>query len=101
MIGIKQQELYIMTTLINKPKKFALYYYDSCPYCAFTRQSINELGQAKNIELRNIQLQPEYRTELIKNGGKAQVPCLRIDNVNGESEWLYESDDIIKYLQCA
>ena len=37
---------------------------------------------------------PEVLEELITLGGKAQVPCLMI---NGKA--LYESDDIIAYLQ--
>ena len=37
------------------------------------------------------------RQELLQGGGKAVVPCLRIKN--GDSvDWLYESMDIIRYL---
>ena len=86
-----------MTKLIETPKHFYLYYYDSCPFCAMTRQAINKLDQ--EIELRNIQINPKHRQELIEQGGKPQVPCLRIDKANGESEWLYESTDIVEYLQ--
>ena len=32
-------------------------------------------------------------------GGKRQVPCLRIEATPGEVQWLYESMDIIAYLQ--
>ncbi|MEW6997224.1 glutaredoxin family protein [Colwelliaceae bacterium BS250] len=85
-----------MTTLLAQVKKLALYHYESCPYCAKTRSAIKALGQS--IELRNIQLQPENRTELLQGGGKAQVPCLRIDTDQGESQWLYESDDIINFV---
>jgi glutathione S-transferase len=40
-----------------------------------------------------------YREELKKYGGKIQVPCLRIKKEGGSDEWLYESNDIIKYLE--
>ncbi len=75
----------------------ALYHYDSCPYCAMTRDAIKKL--ALTIELRNIHQQPAHRMQLIRKGGKGQVPCLYIENVNGNSKWLYESSDIINYLK--
>ena len=40
----------------------------------------------------------DYREELKNLGGKYQVPCLRISG-NGEDTWMYESSDIIHYLQ--
>jgi glutathione S-transferase len=50
-----------------------------------------------NIELRDIMNDELARQELLQGGGKAVVPCLRIKN--GESvDWLYESMDIIRYL---
>jgi glutathione S-transferase len=38
-----------------------------------------------------------FNKELIQKGGKKQVPCLKIIE-NGQESWLYESGDIIKYL---
>jgi len=56
----------------------------------------------KHIDLdvteRNIQKNGAHRTELIRGGGKAQVPCLKIEE-NGHEQWLYESQDIIRYLK--
>lgn len=74
----------------------ALYHYDSCPFCAKTRRSINKLGI--DVELRNIKLHHKHRIDLHQGGHKTQVPCLRIDDGKGETQWLYESDDIIHYL---
>ena len=74
----------------------ALYHYDSCPFCAKTRRSIDELNV--DVELRNIQLNHQHRRDLQQGGDKTQVPCLRIEDSNGETQWLYESDDIIHYL---
>jgi len=79
-----------------QPKKLALYHYDSCPYCAKTRQVIDELGV--NVELRNIQFDPQHRIDLQRGGNKTQVPCLRIEQPKSKTLWLYESDDIINYL---
>ena len=50
------------------------------------------------MPLRNIQTNRTFRDELIEGGGKAQVPCLRIENDQQEVRWMYESDDIIRYL---
>lgn len=74
----------------------ALYHYDSCPFCAKTRRSIDELNV--DVELRNIQLNHQHRIDLQQGGHKTQVPCLRINDSQGKTQWLYESDDIIHYL---
>jgi len=50
-----------------------------------------------SVEVKNLNRCHAYQKELLSGGGRAQVPCLRIDSPNG-SRWLYESDDIIQYL---
>ena len=75
----------------------ALYHFQACPFCAMTRQALKHFDL--DIETRDIQRHRPYRQELVKGGGKAQVPCLRIDHGNGHVEWLYESRDIIDYLR--
>jgi hypothetical protein len=42
-----------------------------------------------------------HKTTLIRQGTKLQVPCLRIDLNNETSYWLYESEDIIRFLSTA
>ncbi|MBT7717899.1 MAG: glutathione S-transferase domain-containing protein, partial [Halieaceae bacterium] len=32
-------------------------------------------------------------------GGNLKVPCLRIDQGEQDYEWMYESKDIIQYLE--
>jgi len=39
----------------------------------------------------------EHRTTLEQEGGQIKVPCLRIES-GEETTWLYESNDIIAYL---
>ncbi len=80
----------------NPLNGLALYQYQSCPFCAVTRQAFNKLGL--NVEIRDVLRQPKYRSDLIQHGGSPQVPCLRIEKENGEAKWLYESRDIIKYF---
>ena len=50
-----------------------------------------------DLELRSTS-EREHALELVRGGGKTQVPCLRIETVDGQVEWMYESDDIIRYL---
>ena len=79
----------------KKTESLKLYEFYACPFCIKTRRAIKRLNL--NLETRNAK-QGDYRKELELNGGKVQVPCLRIDNA-GELSWLYESNDIIKYLE--
>jgi glutathione S-transferase len=73
----------------------SLYQSKACPLCARTRIVLDKLPL--KIEHKDIMLNPKYRIELIKQGGLSKVPCLRIENSEGEVEWLYESINIIKY----
>lgn len=86
-----QQALDAQTT------KLKLYQYLACPFCVKTRRAIRRLGL--NIDTRDALRDPVSRKELITHGGKAQVPCLQIIHDDGRVEWLYESRDIITYLQ--
>ena len=79
----------------KKTELLKLYEFYACPFCIKTRRAIKRLNL--NLETRNAK-QGDYREELELNGGKVQVPCLRIDNA-GEISWLYESNDIINYLE--
>ena len=77
-------------------QKLSLYHYDSCPYCAYARSAIKQLDV--NVELRNIHQNSEHWKDLIANGGKAQVPCLLIEQEDGTSSWLYESEQIVSFF---
>jgi glutathione S-transferase len=80
----------------GQPEHLALYYSETCWFCAKVRQTIGELGV--NLELRDIDRMPTHRAELVAGGGKGQVPCLRIERGNNAVEWMYESADIAAYL---
>ncbi|MCG6887758.1 MAG: glutaredoxin [Proteobacteria bacterium] len=74
-----------------------LYQYLACPFCVKTRRAIRRLGL--QIETRDALHNPEFRKELEEQGGKQQVPCLKITHDDGRVEWMYESSDIIRYLE--
>ena len=86
----RRAELDAMTSTIK------MYQFAQCPFCVKTRRNIRRLGL--NIELRDARNDPQWHNELINQGGKYQVPCLRLVKADGSSEWMYGSDDIIQYL---
>lgn len=75
----------------------ALYQFKTCPFCVKTRRAIRRLGL--NIEVRDARRDPHWRQQLLNEGGRLQVPCLYIPGESGQAQWLYESNDIIAYLE--
>lgn len=73
----------------------SLYQFSGCPFCIKVRRKMHQLNLP--IELRDAKRGTEYRKELEAQGGRSMVPCLRIEK-DGQVEWLYESSDIIAYL---
>lgn len=73
--------------------KLELYYKVECPFCQKVLNYMMDNCQIKDVELVNIK-EGNNNEDLIKRGGKDQVPCLFIDG-----KPLYESDDIIKYFK--
>ncbi len=79
----------------EQAKKLSLYQFYACPFCVKTRRVIHKLNLP--IETRDAQ-RGAFRDELRTEGGQIKVPCLRIEEGN-QVRWLYESSDIIDYLQ--
>ena len=77
--------------------QMALYHFPTCPFCLKARRTMHRLSL--NIDLRNAQHDPAHRQDLLAGGSKIQTPCLRITDAQGQSTWLYESRDIIAYLE--
>ena len=80
-----------------------IYQFEACPFCVKVRRVIKKLNL--KIALRDASKVPAYGEELVKGGGTLQVPCLRIpegqneEGSNGKFRWMYESSDIIAYLE--
>lgn len=68
-----------------------LYYKKSCPYCQKVLRFMDE--NKITLDTRDI-LQPGNQNDLVRIGGKKQVPCLVIGR-----NALYESEDIVAYLR--
>ena len=74
-----------------------LYQFQTCPFCIKVKRHNKRLSL--NIETRDAQHNPVYREELLNGGGEIKVPCLKIIDEKGNDRWMYESDDIVQYLQ--
>jgi glutaredoxin len=81
----------------EQTRQLALYQFRSCPFCIKVRRAAKRLSL--NIEQRDALKNPQHRQALQEGGGQIKVPCLRIAETGGQDRWLYESDDIIAYLQ--
>ncbi|WP_447928781.1 glutaredoxin family protein [Vreelandella sp. EE27] len=77
-------------------ENLALYQFRTCPFCIKVRKEIARLNL--NIETRDAQHDAANKEALLQGGGRAKVPCLKIARDDGETEWLYESDDINRWL---
>lgn len=80
----------------RRAQHLALYHRPACPFCMRVCVALARLDVP--IERHNITADPEARRELVTGGGRQQVPCLRIDE-SPQTRWLYESADIIAYLE--
>jgi glutaredoxin len=83
-------------TIDQQTASLALYQYEACPFCVRVRRAIKRQGL--NIQTRDIKRCDTSREELLAGGGDLKVPCLRIEGERGQVQWLYESKDIVRYL---
>ena len=74
-----------------------LYQFKACPFCVKVRRETKRLSVP--LKTRDAKRDEEAKEELLTGGGKVKVPCLRIQKGDGDVEWMYESKDIINYLQ--
>ena len=75
----------------------SLYQYKACPFCVKVRRKIRKYSL--NIELKDAKNNNSNKNDLKNLGGKLKVPCLRIENNKNDIQWLYESKDIINFLE--
>lgn len=73
---------------------YRLFVMPGCPYCQKVLAYLTRVGlDDGRVAVEDITSDPAARDELVRVGGKGQVPCLFVDG-----EPMYESDDIIAYL---
>lgn len=78
-------------------KGLTLYQFAACPFCIKVKKEMHRL--ALPIAQLNVQKDPDARAELLAGGGRVKVPCLKIEQADGNVEWMYESDEINRYLK--
>lgn len=80
----------------EQAKALTLYQYKACPFCVKVRRSMKR--SALNIETKDAKRCDNSKQELLQGGGQLKVPCLKIEDPQGQTQWMYESKDIISYL---
>jgi glutaredoxin len=77
--------------------RLILYQYQACPFCVKVRRTMKRQGL--KIEIRAMKRNDAAREELLAGGGDLKVPCLRIREGERGDQWMYESSEIINYLE--
>ena len=81
---------------INKiTNSYKLYQYHACPFCVKVRRFFKK--ESLNIDLIDAKKEI-FKLDLIQNGGKQKVPCLKVQLKNKQVRWIYESGDIIEFI---
>lgn len=74
-------------------KKLELYFYPECPYCQIVLEALEETNLQDKVSYYNTRQDSAKREKLIKDTGRATVPCLYIDD-----KPMHESRDIASWL---
>jgi len=86
----------VQTQVDAETSHMSLYQFEGCPFCIRVRRSMTRLNL--HVELRDPRRSEEDAQALVAGGGKRKVPCLRIAQNDGDDLWMYESHEIIQYL---
>lgn len=94
--GSLQRSIDEQKAIDEQTRSLAMYQFHACPFCVKVRRELKRLNL--NIELRDAKNDAKHKSTLVEEGGKYQVPCMRIEQ-NKVVHWMYESDDIIRHLR--
>lgn len=94
---LPQRDPALQAQIDESTREMAIYQFKACPFCVKTRRAMRRLGL--NIELRDAKGDPRWRDQLLQEGGKIQVPCLYNPSADADTRWLYESADVIAFLE--
>ena len=79
----------------QRAEDYQLYKTDLCGFCYRVRHFLD--ANDIDIPLRDVNQDAAAFRELLSGGGRTTVPCLRIQR-GEETEWMFESTDIMRYL---
>lgn len=74
-------------------KKLELFYFTACPYCQIVLEALRQTGLENDVEYLDTSENPHYRERLLRDTGRATVPCLYIDG-----KPMFESRDIAAWI---
>lgn len=94
--GIKRAES-DQSQINQQTEKLTLYQYKACPFCVKVRRAMKRMSLP--VETKDAKRNEQSKEELVSGGGQLKVPCLKIEDDKGEVSWMYESSDIINYLE--
>jgi glutaredoxin len=92
-----QREPAAQATVDLQCQSLALYQFSTCPFCIKVRQEMRRLSLP--IEQRDAQHHIANRDALLQGSGATQVPCLKITDNQGQTQWLQDSNAIVAYLR--
>lgn len=72
-----------------------LYVVHNCSQCRKLSKHLQVLNVS--VTVKDLKRCHIYEKELFAGGGKAQVPCLRVEK-GSQRQWIYEFDEIVRYL---
>ena len=92
-----QRESAEQATIDLQCQSLALYQFSTCPFCIKLRQEMRRLSLS--IEKRDAQHDSANRDALLQGSGATKVPCLKITDSQGQTQWLQDSNAIMAYLR--
>jgi glutaredoxin len=92
-----QREPAVQADVAQQCQRMALYQFSTCPFCIKVRQEMRRLSLP--IEKRDAQHHSAHRGDLLQGSGATKVPCLKIIDSQGQTQWLQDSGAIVAYLR--
>ena len=96
-VGVVERDVDAQLDVDARTRSLTLYEMPLCPYCCKVRRRIRGLGL--NISSLDIVRDDAAYNALMEATHSTQVPCLNISEPGMEPRWLFESNDIVNYLE--
>jgi glutaredoxin len=94
-----QREPEEQASIDHQTASLTLYQYEACPFCVCVKVRRAMKRHGLTIETRDVKRNVAAKDELLAGGGDLKVPCLRIGDGESGYRWMYESGEIIGYLE--
>lgn len=81
--------------LDRESRRMQLYFCPSCPSSVSIKRYCERIGL--HVVQKDVERVNAFRNELVNGGGESRVPCLKVENNDGDS-WVYSPEGIMDYL---